>query len=288
MEKQLTITLNNGNKIPVIGFGTFRIKEEEVGQAVKWALEAGYRHIDTAMIYQNEEGVGKAIRDSGIPRQELFITTKLWNTDQGYESTLKAIDSSLERLGLEYVDLYLIHWPTASAESDESGNYLSINKREETWRAMEQILATGKARAIGVSNYTVRHLEEMKNYANVIPAVNQIELHPFLNQKEVVKFCQKNNIVVEGHSSLAPLADVKSPGHQKIDEIAKRYNKTTAQILLRWQIQKGVIPLLKSTHRERILENIDIFNFEISAEDMNTLDNMDINLHVRRDPSGLQ
>jgi methylglyoxal/glyoxal reductase len=289
MNKESKIKLNNGVEIPVIGFGVFRIPEgQEVENAVGEALSAGYRHIDTAMIYQNEGGTGIAIKNSGIPREEIFVATKLWNTDQGYENTLKAIDNSLIKLGMKYVDLYLVHWPTATAEEDANKNYLSLNKRAETWRAMEEILKSGKARAIGVSNYTVRHLEEMKNYAKVIPAINQIELHPFLNQKEVVEYCQKNNILIEGHSPLAPLADVKSPGHTNIDVIAKRYNKSASQILLRWQIQIGTIPLPKSTHPERIAENIDIFNFEISSEDMNALNNMNINLHVRRDPANLK
>src|SRR3989338_2711431 len=166
------IILNNKTEIPVIGFGVFRIPDgEEVVNAVKWALEAGYRHIDTAMIYKNEERVGQAIRESGISREEIFVTTKLWNTDQGYETTLKAIDTSLEKLGLAYVDLYLIHWPTADPERKQS-----INKREATWRAMEEIHKSGKAKAIGVCNYTIAHLAEMKKYAKIPPAVNQVEI----------------------------------------------------------------------------------------------------------------
>ncbi len=289
MSKNSTIKLNNGVDIPLIGFGVFRIPEgKEVEEAVATALSSGYRHIDTAMIYKNEEGVGNAIKSSGIPREEIFVTTKLWNTDQGYENTLKAIDVSLSKLGMEYVNLYLVHWPTASADEDENKNYLSLNKRAETWRAMEEILKSGKALAIGVSNYTITHLEEMKEYAKVPPTANQVEFHPFLYQKELMEYCKKNYIVVEGHSPLAPLADMKSPGHADLDAIAKKYNKSTAQVLLRWQVQHGVIPLPKSTHAERIAENIDIFDFKIENEDMNLMDSMDISLHVRRDPAGLK
>ena len=285
------ITLNNQIKIPPIGFGVFRVKEgEEVSQSIKWALDAGYRLIDTAMIYNNEEGVGQAIQDSGVPREEIFVTTKLWNIDQGYESTLKAIDLSLEKLGLSYVDLYLIHWPTASAESDESGNYLSVNKRKETWKAMEEIYKSGKAKAIGVSNYTVEHLEEMKGYIEVPPAVNQVEFHPFLYQEKLLKYCKDNNIVVEAHSPLAPLADAKSEPYSKepIKGIAQKHGKTEAQVLIRWSIEHGVIPLPKSVHKERIVENLDVFDFELDAEDMKTLARLNVNLHVRRDPTFLK
>lgn len=285
------IILNNGVKIPKIGFGVFRVEDgEEVVSSVKWAIESGYRHIDTAMIYKNEDGVGKAIRESGISREEIFITTKLWNIDQGYESTLKAIDLSLEKLGLSYVDLYLVHWPTASADSDESGTtYLSIDKRQDTWKAMEEIYKSGKAKAIGVSNYTIKHLEEMKSYATILPMVNQFEFHPFLYQKELLEYCKENNIVVEAHSPLAPIADPKSKEYENpnIEEIAKKYNKTRVQVLLRWSVQHEVIPLPKSVHKERIIENIGIFDFKLDDEDMNSLDNMNINLRVRRDPTNL-
>lgn len=283
MEK---ITLNNGIKIPNIGFGVFRVQDgEEVVSSVKWALEAGYRHIDTAMIYKNEDGVGRAIKESGIPREEIFVTTKLWNTDQGYESTLSAIDASLERLGLSYVDLYLIHWPTASDDLD-----VSLDKRADTWKAMEEIYKSGKAKAIGVSNYIITHLKEMKNYATIPPMVNQFEFHPFLYQKELLEYCKANNIVVEAHSPLAPIADPKTADfrNENIDKISERIGKTKAQVLLRWSIQHGAIPLPKSIHKERIIENLNIFDFELDEEAMNTLDNMNINLHVRRDPTKLK
>lgn len=289
MEK---ITLNNGVKIPSIGFGVFRVEEGgEVVQSVKWALEAGYRHIDTAMIYKNEDGVGKAIKESGLPREDLFITTKLWNTDQGYENTLKAVDISLEKLGLSYVDLYLVHWPTASADSDDSGSsYLSLDKRKDTWKAMEEIYKSGKAKAIGVSNYTIAHLEEMKTYATILPMVNQFEFHPFLYQKQLLDYCKENNIAVEAHSPLAPIADPKSKEHENmnIEKIAIKFNKTKAQTLLRWSLQHGVMPLPKSVHQERIIENINIFDFKLDDEDMELLDKMNINLRIRRDPTNLK
>ncbi|MFA7191927.1 MAG: aldo/keto reductase [Candidatus Paceibacterota bacterium] len=285
------IKLHNGLDIPNIGFGVFRVKEgEEVESAVISAIHTGYRHIDTAMIYQNEEGVGMAIKNCGIPREQLFITTKLWNLDQGYESTLKAIEVSLEKLGLDYVDLYLVHWPTASVEPNEAGtSYMSLNKRKETWRGMEDIYKSGKAKAIGVSNYTIGHLEEMKTYATVLPMVNQIEFHPFLYQKDLLDYCNQNKIVVEAHSPLAPSVDPKSVGHENpnIEEIAKKHGKTKTQILIRWAIEHGVIPLPKSVHIERIKENLNVFDFSLDVEDMNLLDSMNINLHVRRDPSVL-
>jgi diketogulonate reductase-like aldo/keto reductase len=277
------IVLNNGVEMPVIGFGVFRVPEGEATVSwVEWALHAGYRLIDTAMMYKNEEGVGKAIKDSGIPREEIFITTKLWNADHGYESTLKAIDASLTKLGLEHVDLYLIHWPTASENLREG---ISINKREETWRAMEEIYNTRKAKAIGVSNYTITHLEEMKKYAKIPPAVNQVEFHPFLYQKELLKYCKENNIALEAHS---PLADGKSSENKIVNSIAKKYNKSNSQILIRWSMQHGVVPIPKSIHKERIEENIQVFDFELSNDDMAIIDSLNINLYVRADPTNLK
>ncbi len=276
------IILNNGAKIPVIGFGVFRIPEgEEVTNSVKWALEAGYRHIDTAMIYKNEEGVGRGIRESGIPREEIFVTTKLWNSDQGYENALRAIDVSLNKLELSYVDLYLVHWPTAGDASKGE----SINKREETWKAMEEIYKSGKAKAIGVSNYTIPHLEEMKKYAKIPAMVNQVEFHPYLYQEELLNYCKNNNIILEAHS---PLVHGEKLEEEVIKTIAKKYGKTGAQILLRWSLQHGAIPLPKSTHRERIIENIQVFDFDLSTEDMKKLNELNANLHLRSDPTNLK
>ncbi len=269
--------------MPVIGFGVFRIPEgEEVFNAVKNALESGYRMIDTAAMYKNEEGVGRAVKESGIPREEIFITTKLWNTDQGYESALKAIDVSLGKLGVSYVDLYLIHWPTASDQLREG---VSINKREDTWRAMEEIYKSGKAKAIGVSNYMVSHLKEMENYAKIKPMVNQFEFHPFLYQEELLNYCKENNIAVQAHS---PLADVKGSSVESVVNIAKKHSKSPAQVFIRWSIQHGAVPIPKSTHKERIKENIEVFDFELAEEDMKTLDGLNENLHVRADPTRLK
>lgn len=274
------VILNNGSQMPVIGFGTFRIPEgDEVVNAVKTALEAGYRFIDTAMMYKNEEGVGKAIKESGIPREEIFVTTKLWNTDQGYDTTLKAIDASLAKLGLTYVDLYLIHWPTASDQLREG---VSIDKRQETWRAMEEIYKSGKAKAIGVANYMLNHLEEMKNYAKIIPMVNQFEFHPFLYQRVLLDYCKNNNIVVQAHS---PFADNKGHENQIVKGVAQKYGKSTNQVFVRWSMQHGAVPIPKSIHKERIVENLDVFNFKLSEEDMKTLDGLSVNMHVRADPN---
>lgn len=277
------IVLNNGIEMPVIGLGTFRVPEgEQTANEVKWALEAGYRLVDTASFYQNEEGVGRAIRESGIPRAEIFVVTKLWNEDQGYENALKAIDVSLAKLGLDYVDLYLIHWPSATKDL-RSGE--SINKREETWRAMEEIYKLGKAKVIGVSNYMIPHLKEMEDYAKIPPAVNQFELHPFCCNEELLNYCREHHIVVQAHS---PLADVKCSENESVKSMAKKYGKTPVQIFILWSIQHGSVPLPKSVHKERVEENINVFDFEISKEDMEALDALNVNLHVRVDPNVFQ
>ncbi len=274
------IILNNKTEIPVIGLGTYQLKDGDVINSVKWALGAGYRLIDTAMTYRNEEGVGKGIKESGIPREEIFVTTKLWNTDQGYESTLQAIDTSLAKLGLQYVDLYLVHWPTADDEGQKS-----INKREETWKAMEEIYKSGKAKAIGVSNYTIIHLEEMKKYVTIMPAVNQVEFHPFLYQEELLNYCKQNNIALEAYR---PLTKGRRLNDKTIELIAKKYNKTDAQILLRWSIQHGCITIPKSAHKERIEENIQVFDFELSENNMKALDALNKNLRLCWDPTNLK
>ena len=269
--------LNNGVEIPVIGLGVYKAQEGgEVENAVKWAIEAGYRLIDTASVYGNEVGVGKAIKNSGVLREEIFVTTKLANPDQGHKNTLKAIDVSLSKLGMSYVDLYLIHWPSASEDRPET-----INKREETWRAMEEILQSGKAKAIGVSNFTVKHLEEMKKYAKVLPAVNQVEFHPFLFQKELLAYCKQNNIVVEAYS---PLVKARKMDNPILNALAQKYKKTNAQILVRWSLQMGCVPIPKSVHRERIRENASIFDFKISEEDMKAINSLNENIHQAWNP----
>lgn len=270
--------LNNGVAMPVIGLGVYKSKEgEEVQHSVKWALDAGYRLFDTASRYGNEEGVGKALSEYGLMREEYFVTTKLWNEDQGYENTLKAIDVSLKKLGLSYVDLYLIHWPSASEDRNET-----INKREETWKAMEEIYNSGKAKAIGVSNFTIDHLEEMKKYANIMPAVNQVEFHPFLYQRDLLEYCKKNNILLEAYSPLAKAMKMTDP---RVMESAKKYGKTPAQILLRWALQHGAVVIPKSIHQDRIKENLDIFDFEIEEGNMLALDALNEGLHLAWDPT---
>lgn len=275
------VTLNNGIEMPVIGLGTYKVPEgAEVVDVVLWGLAAGYRHIDTAMRYYNEAGVGAAIAKSGIPREEIFVTTKVWNIDQGYETTLAAMDASLAKLGLEYVDLYLVHWPTADPEATES-----INKREETWKAMEKILECGKAKAIGVSNYTITHLEEMKKYATVMPMVNQVEFHPYLFQKELLDYCNKNKIVLEAYR---PLTAGKMIENDLIASIGKKYGKSNPQVLIRWSLQHGCVPLVKSLMKERIEENINVFDFELSDEDMSAIDGLNQNLRLSPNPENLK
>lgn len=278
-----TIKLNNGIEMPRIGLGVWQVPDgKEVEGAIKYALDAGYRMIDTAMIYLNETGVGTAIKESGFSRDELFITTKLWNEDQGYETTLKAIDASLERLGLTYVDLYLIHWPSAN---DDTEKWEPINKREDTWKAMEEIYKSGKAKAIGVSNYTIDHLEEMKGYASILPAVNQVEFNPFLYQEKLLTYCTEHGIVLEAYS---PLAQGKKVADYRITAIAKKYNKTNAQVLIRWSLQHGCVVIPKSVHKERIEENIQVFDFELSDSDMKALDALNEDLHLCWDPTTIK
>lgn len=251
--------LNNGVSMPLLGLGVYLTHPgQETYQAVRTALEDGYRLIDTASFYRNEEDVGRAIRDSGIPREEVFITTKLWNDDHGYDSALKAFDASLKRLGLGTIDLYLIHFPVP-------------NLRNESWRAMENLLADGKARAIGVSNYTERHLRELLSRSSVVPAVNQVEFSPYLYQLELLEFCRKQRIQLEAY---APLTAGRRLDDPRITEIATKLGRTNAQILLRWAIQHGVVVIPKSTNPGRIAENAQVFDFELPPEDVSILDNL--------------
>lgn len=260
-----TITLNNKTTIPRFGLGTFLSDAGKTTQdAVRWALEAGYRHIDTARIYNNEEDVGLSIQESGVPRREIFVTTKVWNDDQGYDATLKACDESLKRLKMDYVDLYLIHWPVPKL-------------RNETWKALVALQAAGKTRAIGVSNFMIRHLEELLAQTDVVPAVNQIETSPFIQRKPLVEYCKKHGIVVESYSTMSR---GKRLDDERLAAIGKKYGKTTPQVMLRWALQSGQVIIPKSVHKERILENANIFDFEISAQDLAVIDAMDENRSI--------
>jgi diketogulonate reductase-like aldo/keto reductase len=261
--------LHNGVKMPWFGLGVWKVKEgEEVENAVKSAIAAGYRSIDTAAVYQNEAGVGAAIKAAGVPREELFITTKVWNADQGYESTLQAFEESRAKLGLEYVDLYLIHWPV-------KGKY------KETWKALEKLYKDGKVRAIGVSNFQVHHLEDLMADCEVKPMVNQVEFHPYLVQTELRTFCKQAGIQLEAWSPLMQGEVFRVP---LLQELAEKYGKTPAQIVLRWDLQHGVVTIPKSVNPERIKANADVFDFELSAEDMARIDALDKHHRFGPDP----
>ena len=267
-----TITLNDGTEIPQLGFGVFKVDPEETERIVTDALEAGYRHIDTAAIYGNEEGVGRALAKSGIARDELFITTKLWNDDQGTQAAHDAIDASLEKLGLDHVDLYLIHWPSAFR-----GLYT------ESWLALEQIKAAGKTRSIGVSNFQVPHLEEIIAASDTVPAVNQIELHPEFQQHTVREFAKGQGIHIE---AWGPLGQGKYDlfGNPAVAQAAADTGKTPAQVVIRWHLQNGLILFPKSNSRERIAENFDVFDFELTTEQVAAIDALDANNRVGADP----
>jgi diketogulonate reductase-like aldo/keto reductase len=268
---QSTTTLHNGVKMPWLGLGVFQVKDgEEVVNAVKAALELGYRSIDTAAIYQNEEGVGKAIAESNIPRNELFITSKVWNSNQGYESTLAAFDESIDKLGLDYLDLYLIHWPVPA-----QGKYI------ETWKALEKLYKDGRIRAIGVSNFKTHHLEELLANCEIKPMVNQIEYHPCLTQVEVREFCKKNEIQLEAWSPLMQGGLLNEP---ILIEIAAKYNKSTAQVILRWDLQNEVVTIPKSVKPHRIAENADVFDFELTEEEVGKINALNQDKRIGPDP----
>ena len=272
--------LSNGQMIPVVGFGTWQAPDGNVAEkAVLDALEAGYRHIDTAAIYKNEASVGRAIKKSGIKREELFLTTKLWNDSHSYEKATKAIDDSLKRLDVDYVDLYLIHWPNPL---EIRGEYSKWNA--ESWQAMEEAVEAGKIKSIGVSNFHPHHLEELLKTAKIKPVVNQIFLNPSDHQAKIVEFCQKQDILLEAYS---PLGTGEILGLNELNDIAKRYNKTSAQVVLRWSLQKGFLPLPKSVTPKRIKENLAIFDFELSKEDMTLLDQLEGKAGFAKDPDNV-
>lgn len=272
--------LSNGVKIPCVGYGTWLIEKEEAEDKVLMALNQGFRHIDTAACYKNEDGVGKAVLNSGIPREEIFVTSKLWNTDQGYANCKKAFASTMEKLQLEYLDLYLIHWPIAKDYKEKWQQTI-----QETWRAFEELYAEGKIRAIGVSNFKKHHFDVLLQTAKVMPMVNQIELHPGANQDDTVRYCKKNNVLVEAWSPLARGAVFHSA---TLAKLAQKYDKSIAQIVLRWELQKEVLPLPKSVTEERIRENIDLFDFEIANEDMKIIDTIKDCEGIQLDPDTIE
>ncbi|MEV1132370.1 aldo/keto reductase [Agromyces sp. NPDC049794] len=253
------LQLNDGYSIPQLGFGVFRVDPRETERIVTDALEVGYRHLDTARIYGNEEGVGRAIADSGIPREELYVTTKLWNDDQGTQSVFDAFDRSLERLGMEYVDLYLIHWPAPAND-----------RYVETWRAFEQLRESGRARSIGVSNFLVPHLERLLAETGTVPAVDQIELHPYHQQPATAAFAEEHAIAIE---AWGPLGQGKYPLFElpEVTDAAAAHGATPAQVVIRWHLQRGHIVFPKSNRRERMAENFDVFGFELTDGEMEAI-----------------
>lgn len=269
MNLQSTTTLNNGVEMPWVGLGVFGSDAGGVAeQAVRWALEIGYRHIDTAAGYYNEADVGRGIKESGIDRDEIFVTTKVRNSDQGYESTLKAFDASRSELDMDVVDLYLIHWPIKGSHLD-------------TWKALEHLYSQGRVRAIGVSNYLSHHLEDLFSNFDIVPAVNQVEFHPFLIQEELIAFDKEHNIL---HEAWSPLTRARRLDDPAITEIAQKYGRTNAQVILRWNLQLGIATIPKSQDRGRIEENSRLFDFELDGEDVEKLKSLDADFRVGPHP----
>lgn len=263
-----TKKLSNGIEIPRLGLGVWRASNEDAAKSVEWALRAGYRLIDTAAIYKNEEGVGEGIRKSGVPREEIFVTTKLWNSDQGYESAHQAFNDSLERLGLDYVDLYLIHWPVAG-------------KYKDSWKAMEEIYESGRAKAIGLSNFHQHHLDDILADAKVKPVIDQVELHPTLTQEPLREYLASKDVAVEAWS---PLGQGKILQNPKLIEIGKKYQKTAAQVIIRWHLQNDIIVIPKSVHEDRIKENFDVFDFELTEDEIKQINDLNIDERLGGDP----
>lgn len=264
------ITLNDGNSIPALGFGVFQIPPADTEQAVSTALQAGYRHIDTAAAYRNERQTGRAVASSGVPRDELYLVTKLWNADQGYDSTLAAFDASMDRLGLEYLDLYLVHWPLA-----QQGKFV------DTFKAFAYLRDQGRIRSIGVSNFEPEHLDILIESTGIVPAVNQIELHPRLQQSALREVHARLGIATEAWS---PLGQGSLLDHPTITEVAQACGRTPAQVLIRWHIQLGNIVIPKSVNPERIASNFDVFDFELSSEDMASISSLDDGNRLGPDP----
>jgi 2,5-diketo-D-gluconate reductase A len=271
MSQVPNIRLNNGVQIPQFGFGVFQIEPARTAQVVRTAFDAGYRHIDTAQGYGNEEGVGQAIRESGLARDEVFVTTKLINNRHGHDEAIAALDESLHKLGLDHVDLYLIHWPRPQAD-----------RYVETWGAFEKIQSEGKARAIGVSNFQVSHLERLAAETGTVPAVNQIELHPWLTQRELQAYHREHGIATEAWSPIGKGGDLLQD--ERVTALAEKYGKSPAQIVLRWHIQQDIIVFPKSVTPSRIRENIEVFDFELGPDDIATIDELDAGTRLGPDP----
>ena len=267
------VTLNTGDKIPAIGFGTWQIYPNgRARRATDEALTAGYRLIDTARIYGNERGVGKAITErADIPRKEIFVTTKLWNSAQGYDEALEAHSKSLARLGIDYTDLYLIHWPVSG-------------KRKDSWRALCELYKSGRSKTIGVSNYTIAHLEELMSESDIVPAVNQVEFHPYLYEEQapLIEFCKRHKIVVEAYS---PLAHGRKSHDNRLSEMAASHNKSPSQIILRWCVQHGTVPLPKTTNPDHMRENADVFDFELNSSEMESINALSDGTRTCWDPT---
>jgi len=263
-----TQKLNNDLEIPRLGLGTWDLRGRGAYQAVLWSLDLGYRLIDTASLYGNENEIGEALKDTNIPREEIFLTTKVWNNDQGYLNTLSAFKKSLKRLKVEYIDLYLIHWPVSGLRND-------------TWKALEEIYNSEKTRAIGVSNFTIHHLKELLEISETIPTINQIEFSPFLFQQELMDYCQSNKIVVEAYT---PLTRGRKFKNEVVRALVKKNNKTPAQILIRWGLQHDIIEIPKSGNQQHLRENANIFDFTLTNEDMSKLDELNENFRLVDDP----
>jgi methylglyoxal/glyoxal reductase len=263
------VTLHNNLKMPYLGLGVYKASEgKEVIDAVSFALQAGYRHIDTAALYLNEKGVGIGIRESNVKRGEVFVTTKVWNADQGFDSTLKAFDKSLQELGFDYIDLYLVHWPVRG-------------KFKDTWRALEYLYRQGRAKAIGVSNFMKHHLLDLLEGVEIAPMVNQMEFHPYLIQQDLIDFCSSRNIQYE---AWGPLIQGRITEDKVLKRLAEQYGKDIARIVLRWNLQKGVVTIPKSVTPARIASNAQLFDFELSTEDMKVIDSLDKSLRFGGDP----
>lgn len=268
MQKLTSLTsdlkLSNGVTIPGLGYGTYQTPPEDAYRAVTDALAVGYRHIDTAARYGNESGVGQAVKDSGLKREEVFITSKLWNTERGYDKTMAAFEKTLAELGTDYLDLYLIHWPANEKQFGQEAAALNL----DTWRAFEDLYKAGKIKAIGVSNFMPNHLEALLAQAEIKPMVNQIEVHPGWPQTEAIRYCQRNDILVE---AWAPLGEAAALSNSVLAKIAAKYDHTPAQVCLRWEIQQGILPLPKSVHKERMAENTKLFDFELTEDEMDII-----------------